>query len=129
MNMADLVALIDANAAEIPVVPGPYKKKVDEISTETSPPIRSIMHRGIPGFCSGLTPRIAPLMRPFLHRVIHRFSTTYPPGSATPKRALARRASGSLGIEGLPATCCYVIVSTTRDGLLGSWCVQRPRCR
>jgi hypothetical protein len=84
MNMADLVALIGAKVAEMPVVRGPYEKKVDEISTETSPLIRSFMHRGIPRFCIGPTPRFAPLMRPFLHRVIHRFSTTYPPGSATP---------------------------------------------
>jgi hypothetical protein len=32
MNMADVVGLIDAKAAEAPVVRGPYKKKVNEIS-------------------------------------------------------------------------------------------------
>src|SRR3981081_3307181 len=32
MNMADVVGLIDARAAETPMVPGPHKKKVDEIS-------------------------------------------------------------------------------------------------
>jgi hypothetical protein len=32
MNMADVVGLVDAKAAETPMVRGPYKKKVDEIS-------------------------------------------------------------------------------------------------
>ena len=32
MNMTDVVGLIDARAAETPMVRGPYKKKVDEIS-------------------------------------------------------------------------------------------------
>jgi hypothetical protein len=32
MNLADVVGLIDAKAAETPMVRGPYKKKVDEIS-------------------------------------------------------------------------------------------------
>ena len=31
-NPADAVGLIDAKAAEAPMVRGPYKKKVDEIS-------------------------------------------------------------------------------------------------
>jgi hypothetical protein len=32
MHMADVVGLIDARAAEMPMVRGPYKKKVYEIS-------------------------------------------------------------------------------------------------
>jgi len=32
MKMADVVGLIDAEAAKIPTVRGPYRKKVDEIS-------------------------------------------------------------------------------------------------
>jgi hypothetical protein len=32
MHMADVVGLIDARAAEMPIVRGPYRKKVDEIS-------------------------------------------------------------------------------------------------
>jgi hypothetical protein len=37
MHMADVVGLIDARAAEMPIVRGPYRKKVDEISTEAPP--------------------------------------------------------------------------------------------
>ena len=33
MNMTDLVGLIDARAAETPMVRGPYKKKITEISS------------------------------------------------------------------------------------------------
>jgi hypothetical protein len=32
LNMTDVVGPIDARAAETPMVRGPYKKKVDEIS-------------------------------------------------------------------------------------------------
>jgi hypothetical protein len=32
MNMTDVVDLIDARAAETPMVRGPYKKKITEIS-------------------------------------------------------------------------------------------------
>jgi hypothetical protein len=32
MNMADVIGLIDARAAETPMVRGLYKKKVDKIS-------------------------------------------------------------------------------------------------
>jgi hypothetical protein len=41
MNMADVVGLIDAKAAETPMVREPYKNKVDEIQTETLPRVHS----------------------------------------------------------------------------------------
>jgi hypothetical protein len=37
MKMTDVVGLIDAEAAKVPTVLGPYRKKVDEISNRGTP--------------------------------------------------------------------------------------------